>query len=317
VEPNLAGPLAPQIEKLAAKLFPEESERDLFLKSLGEAEASSQTLMWVRDLESPFPSLEKLEGQPDFVQRVPTQTQASKHPLHESGQIYCLDYSSIFAASVLLATPTRPRAILDVCAAPGGKSIFAWRALNPGVLLSNEVVIGRARALISNFKRCSITNSAVLHLRPDQLAEKLPHACDLVILDVPCSGQSLMVKGRLMTGAFASHTISGNVKRQRRILAQSSACISPGGFLAYMTCTFSRDENEGNIEWFLRKFPQFSPVAVDFLNAYQSHLADFPAYRMWPHKSPAAGAFACLLKNNEETVVSSVDFTAIRPIWKS
>ncbi len=88
--------------------------------------------------------------------------------------------------------------------------------------------------------------------------------------------------------------------------------------MAYMTCTFSPDENEKNVEWFLKKFPAFEAVKVDFLETYRSHLADFACYRMWPHKSPAAGSFTVLLKNKTETLQASVSkHSDLKPIWKS
>ncbi|HEX4923093.1 MAG TPA: hypothetical protein VFV50_03370, partial [Bdellovibrionales bacterium] len=102
-----------------------------------------------------------------------------------------------------------------------------------------------------------------------------------------------------------------------RILAQASECVKPGGYIAYMTCTFAPEENEKNIEWFLRKFPEFEAVKAPHLESYQSHLADFPCYRIWPHRVPSAGAFTALLKSKKEAAASFVDVDDLTPIWKS
>lgn len=306
------------ILKVAKKLFDTSEEQDSFVRSVMEANELPSAIISLKDDSLPFKFSEPMPAQPEFVKRLAAGERASSHPLHEAGSFYCLDYSSVFAASVMLAVPQNPEIILDACAAPGGKSIFAWKALSPKYLLSNEVVIGRAKALISNLKRCSIKNSRVLNLATEQLAERMPKACDLVVLDVPCSGQSLMVKGKNLSGTFRDNTVNGNLKRQRRILAQMSECVKPGGYIAYMTCTFSPEENEKNIDWFLKRFSNFEAVEVKALSNFRSHLSDFPSYRIWPHKHPVAGSFSALLKNKEEAEASSsFDVSDLNPIWES
>ncbi|HEX4925280.1 MAG TPA: hypothetical protein VFV50_14395, partial [Bdellovibrionales bacterium] len=183
------------------------------MRSIVEPIDLPPTIIDLAEKPLPFETIEELPGQPAIAKRLQLSSHPTRHPLHDEGAFYSLDYSSVFAASVILATPKNPDVILDVCAAPGGKSVFAWKALRPQVLLSNEIVQGRAKALISNLKRCHVTPVRVFSAGPDQLALRLPQACDLVLLDVPCSGQSLMVKGQTVTGSFMPHAVSGNVKR--------------------------------------------------------------------------------------------------------
>jgi 16S rRNA C967 or C1407 C5-methylase (RsmB/RsmF family) len=310
----------PQIRKLANRLFETESERAEFLKSLFDPVVLSPTIIDLSENPLPFTTEAPLPGQSEFVKRLTKEAEPTRNHLHDEGAYYCLDYSSAFAASIVQDLPKNPDVILDVCAAPGGKSIFAWKALQPKILLSNEIVIGRAKALISNLKRCHIPNTRVLNLAPEQLAERIPKVADVVLLDVPCSGQSLMVKGKALTGTFLPHVVSGNVKRQRRILANAAKCVKPGGYMAYMTCTFAPEENEKNLEWFMKKFSEFEAVEVPRLNHFKSHLSDFPSYRIWPHRLPSAGSFAALLKNKEEAMTSpqvSSLISDLRPIWQS
>lgn len=192
-------------------------------------------------------------------------------------------------------------AILDMCAAPGGKSIFAWKTLNPKLLLCNEVIGKRLGMLTSNLKRCQIARSAAINLDSKILAEKIPATANLVIADAPCSGQSLLAKGDKAPGCFHPVTINNNASRQKRILANSAKIVAPQGYLAYMTCTYSTAENERVSEWLLNKFPQFLPVEVPHLAKYRSHLSEIPCYRMWPQDRLGAGAFTILFHNTAQT----------------
>ena len=131
------------------------------------------------------------------------------------------------------------------------------------------------------------------------LAETIPETANIVIVDAPCSGQSLLAKGEKAPGCFHPVTINNNANRQKRILANSAKIVAPQGYLAYMTCTYSPAENEQVSEWFVSKFPQFSAVEVPHLAAYQSHLTNLPCYRMWPQDKLGAGAFTVLFQNQD------------------
>jgi 16S rRNA C967 or C1407 C5-methylase (RsmB/RsmF family) len=187
-------------------------------------------------------------------------------------------------------------AVLDICAAPGGKSVFAWRSLRPCLLLSNEVIGKRTAALISNMKRCKLAQSRVISEDSSRLAEKLNAFADVVLVDAPCSGQSLIAKGEESPGCFHPSVINTNSNRQRRILANASATVAAGGRLIYMTCTYAREENEGVIEWFIKKFPQFAPISIPELADFQSELSKLPSYRLWPDLGMGAGAFVAVFE---------------------
>jgi len=127
-------------------------------------------------------------------------------------------------------------------------------------------------------------------------ASASPQAFDLVVADVPCSGQSLVLKGTENPGGFHPRTIKQCAMRQRRIISNASACVRPGGHLAYMTCTFSKEENEEVIDWFLSRFPHFQPVDVPSLEEFRSPLSERPVYRLWPWQYAGAGGFTALLR---------------------
>jgi 16S rRNA C967 or C1407 C5-methylase (RsmB/RsmF family) len=235
----------------------------------------------------------------------------------ENGEKYQLDNSSVFAASVLKAISHKIENILDVCAAPGGKSAYASRELKSDFILANESVNKRIPMLISNLKRCGISPAAVSTLDSKLLALKYENAFDVVLVDAPCSGQSLIAKGEKAPGALNPATVNLNSNRQKRILANSAVCVAAEGYLAYMTCTFSIEENEKVAAWFLKKFPEFEPIKVRELEDFRSKFSETPAYRLYPHQNLGAGAFTVLFQNTKQSVRNSIDFGAEKFVWKS
>ncbi|NJK68644.1 MAG: RsmB/NOP family class I SAM-dependent RNA methyltransferase [Microcoleus sp. CSU_2_2] len=294
--------------KLSHSLFTDSEEQEKFIHAVTNPQPFNPAILWLqpKPTENPFNVEIPVLWQPEFVDRLSLETKPGKHPLHQAGHYYCLDFSSIFAASALQTIPEPLELILDMCAAPGGKSIFAWKTLNPKLLLCNEVIGKRIGMLLSNLKRCQISRSSTINLDSKILAEKTPNTANLVIVDAPCTGQSLLAKGDKAPGCFHPVTINNNANRQKRILANSAKIVAPQGYLAYMTCTYSTAENEQVGEWLLNKFPQFQPVTVPHLEKYRSHLTEIPCYRMWPQDRLGAGAFTVLFKNTSEGEINQL-----------
>jgi 16S rRNA C967 or C1407 C5-methylase (RsmB/RsmF family) len=306
------------LRRLATQLFDDAVEQELFIDSLIEPRDYDRAVLWTRPRPEslPFSPMAPLAWQPEFVDRAPANERPGQAALHEEGFYYCLDFSSVFAAMVLSSAPQSPAAMIDLCAAPGGKSVFAWRMLRPQLLVANEVIKKRTGVLIANLERCGVTPAAVVSRDSSALAEIWPGAADVVIVDAPCSGQSLLARGKESPGCFHPATINMNSNRQKRILANAAALSAPGGFLAYITCTFSQKENEDVLRWFLKKFPHFAPREVPALAGHESRLAEFPCYRLWPHHGVAAGAFTSLLQNqNAEGRRASLDFDSLKSLW--
>lgn len=307
------------LQKLAESLFAEPLEQERFREALLHGGLSEKAILWcgTREAQPPFPVLPAAPWQPDFVDRVPAEIRPGGHPLHEQGAYYCLDLSSVFAASVLQCITVPHRVVLDVCSAPGGKGIFAWRALSPGQLICNEVIGKRLGSLISNLKRCRITPACVIQHDTRILAARLPVSVPVLIVDAPCSGQSLLAKGEESPGCLHPASINMNSNRQKRILANSLSIVAPGGYLAYMTCTYSRQENEGVVEWALKKFPQFRTREVTLLEQHRSHLSAQYCYRLWPQEGLGAGSFVSLFENTDAGEVGEVDLGSLNPVWSS
>lgn len=299
--------------KFSQKLFADPTEQNQFIESLIHPQPYPPCILWCqpKPVEIPFQVEPALAWQPDCVDRLAVGEKPGQHPLHDQGYFYCLDFSSVFAISTLLVIPPSLSASIDlavdVCASPGGKSIFTWVVLQPKTLLSNEVIGKRIGALVSNLRRCHIQRAIALSLDSGILAEQIPKTADVVLVDAPCTGQSLLAKRIKNPGCFHPVNINKNANRQKRILANSAQLVAPQGYLAYMTCAYSPEENEQVSEWFLERFPQFEAIAVPHLKEYQSHLTDRPCYRMFPQSGLGAGAFTILFKNTEEAIDAKQD----------
>ena len=217
----------------------------------------------------------------------------------DRGEVYVLDKSSVYAGLVL--SEIEAGTVLDFCASPGGKTFLAKKLLDPELIVSNEIDKGRVKALISNLSRCSLKDVIVTSQK------KLDSIFDLVIVDAPCSGQSLKQKDN----PFHPVIISGNKTRQRAILNEASK--NSGSYLAYITCTFSIEENEKNIDWFLKNNPEFISVSVDALKDFRSSLSENYCYRFFPPKD-GRGGFCSLMKRRDPL---DSEIGSLRALWRS
>ncbi len=307
------------LRRLASQLFDDAAEQEAFISALVSPQEYDRAVLWVRPrpAETPYSRKPPFDWQPDFVDRAPAEERPGQDPLHDAGAYYCLDFSSVFAAQTLSAVSSRPAQVVDVCAAPGGKAIFAWRALQPDLLIANEVIGKRTGVLIANLQRCGVGPACVISRDSSHLAAVWPRAADVVLVDAPCSGQSLLARGKESPGCFHPATMNMNSNRQKRILANAAAVVAPGGYLAYMTCTYAQKENEDVLRWFLKRFPQFRPQSVPVLKGRESRFADFPCYRLWPHQGEGAGAFTSLLRNEDEQPPGEIDLNQVKVLWSS
>jgi 16S rRNA C967 or C1407 C5-methylase (RsmB/RsmF family) len=318
-------PVSRNIQKVADSLFSDAVERDAFLRAIQDGQRGITAVAWLT--EQPQSGLYGVVSKPSWlpcwIDVVADDARPGKLPEHEAGAFYLLDLSSTFACAPLGEIADKLSVLVDVCAAPGGKGILARRYCSPDLVIGNEVIRKRTAQLISNYKRCSIDPAIVTSCDPAVLANLLDQKADLVIVDAPCSGQSLVLKDLAAPGAFHPATISMNERRQRRILANSGRVVAPGGYLLYATCTFSIEENEDNVEWFIKTFPEFSTVEAHSLSSFRSCHTDHFCYRLYPHQGVGAGAFCCLLRRAGSASDRGFALTAasvtdvIRPVWRS
>ena len=238
-----------------------------------------------------IPSLEKTglcaEG---FL--VPEDFSPGKDIYHAAGLYYMQEASAQYPASLAagLSEGDFP-VVLDLCAAPGGKSTqLAAQMGNRGLLIANEPVWNRCGILADNFERLGVTNGLVTCMMPQDLCPLISGLCDLILVDAPCSGEGMFRKEPEAIQAWSPAHVEACAQRQANILDSAVEALRPGGRLIYSTCTFSREENEGVVETFLKKHPDFSLLSMD---------------RFYPHTCPGEGQFAALLLRDGDATVAS------------
>ena len=173
--------------------------------------------------------------------------------------------------------------VLDLCAAPGGKSGgIAARLAGQGLLVANEVVPGRAKTLRFTLERLGVANGVVTCARPDVLCEALPGYFHRVLVDAPCSGEGMFRKDPAAVAAWSPQHVAACAKRQQAILGSAAQAVTPGGLLVYSTCTFSQEENQGVVEDFLKRHPAFQLESAETL---------------YPHRVKGEGHFVARLRH--------------------
>ena len=228
---------------------------------------------------------------------------------HAAGAFYLQDASAM--APVAALDPRPGERVLDLCAAPGGKSgQIAARLNGRGFLLSNEIEFSRARILLGNLERLGVTNAFVTSAPAEALARALPAFFDRVLVDAPCSGEGMFRRDPEAASQWNPDAPAGCAARQTAILNDAARMVRPGGKLVYSTCTFNRLENEGTVREFLRTHPDFEPDAFDLPGVGASRDG---CLRLWPHRIEGEGHFlARFTRKGEETCARNVSLPEVR-----
>lgn len=183
-------------------------------------------------------------------------------PAHHAGMFYSQEPSASSAVTVLGPRPGEK--ILDLCAAPGGKSTqIAGLLAGRGLLWSNEIVRSRANVLLSNLERMGARNAVISSCHPQKLCGALAGFFDRVLVDAPCSGEGMFRRDPEALAQWTPESPAACAQRQRAILDSAALAVREGGVLVYSTCTFSREENEETAEAFLKAHPEFAPDPVE------------------------------------------------------
>ena len=202
---------------------------------------------------SPFCKAAFVVEQPDF--------KPGRHPYHHAGVFYSQEPSASSAAPLLGVKPGMR--VLDLCAAPGGKSSQLAAALQgQGLLVSNEYVAARAEILKSNLERMGVSNAVVLNETPARIAAALPEFFDRVLVDAPCSGEGMFRKEPAALAQHCEALVKQCAELGADILDSAAAALAPGGELVYSTCTFAPEEDEGQVAAFLQRHPEFTLTDV-------------------------------------------------------
>lgn len=231
------------------------------------------------------------------------------HPYHHAGLIYVQEPAAMAPAECIEINPDWH--ILDMCAAPGGKSVQLKNNLGEnGVLVSNEIIPSRCKILTGNIERLGLKNVITTCLDTFKLAENFPETFDLIMVDAPCSGEGMFRKEEIAVSEWSYENVLKCAKRQKEILENAVSCLKKGGYIVYATCTFSLEENEMMINDFLNNHPEFEIIPVKSEVAKNSSDGiKFDgcstenikyARRFYPHKNRGEGQFMAVLHNTEE-----------------
>lgn len=219
------------------------------------------------------------------------------HPLHEAGACYLQEPSAMLPAAVL--NPQPGEIVLDLCAAPGGKTTqLALRMKGQGMLVCNEPVPKRAQILSRNVERMGIPNALVISSLPEPLSLRWHDGFDAVQVDAPCSGEGMFRRHPETCDQWTADSPAGCAKRQAEILDAAAHLVRPGGRMVYSTCTLNREENQDTVAAFCLRHPDFSPEGFNLPGAS----APDGMLTCYPHRMRGEGHFVALLRRRGEGV---------------
>ncbi|CAM3111449.1 RsmB/NOP family class I SAM-dependent RNA methyltransferase [Paenibacillus lupini] len=245
-----------------------------------------------------------------------------KHPHYHAGLYYIQEPSAMAPVELLDVQPGQK--VLDLCAAPGGKSTqIAAKLQGSGVLVSNDNAKERTKALAKNIELAGVRNAVILNEEPSALAPAFGQWFDRILVDAPCSGEGMFRKDESMIAEWEKHSIERCSTMQRHILRDAAAMLAPGGILVYSTCTFSPEENESQIAELLAELPDFEVVQVEPLYGWKNGQPDWageagrelaPArlaslsgtVRLWPHHIEGEGHYAAVLRRKESDEAAAI-----------
>lgn len=226
-------------------------------------------------------------------------------PLFHAGAYYVQEASSMFLSHVLRHLVRKPVALLDLCAAPGGKTTCARTAIKEGsIVFSNEPINKRAQILAENVQKFGHSDVVVTNNYPRDY-KKTKLSFDVIVADVPCSGEGMFRKDPQAIAEWSEQNVENCWKLQRSIIADIWDNLKPGGLLIYSTCTFNAHENEENIAWILSQYDA-KLLEVPTENTWnitgsliENPLKEgqpFPVYRFIPGFTQGEGLFMAIIK---------------------
>ncbi|HZK72183.1 MAG TPA: RsmB/NOP family class I SAM-dependent RNA methyltransferase [Clostridia bacterium] len=256
---------------------------------------------------SPF-ELECIEWTDDgFYYHENEQPRPGKHPYYNAGLYYIQEPSAMYPASVL--SPQSGDKVLDLCAAPGGKTIqLASYMKGKGILICNEINSDRAKVLVRNVELYGIKNIIVINEPSEKLSTKFTGYFDKILVDAPCSGEGMFKKDENAIKSWKKHDSSHYTETQLAILKDADKMLKPGGKIVYSTCTFSPEENEDVISKFLDQCKGYSVLDIPKFAGIEDGRPEWSSgnpllqktARLWPHLVKGEGHYTALLQKSSE-----------------
>ena len=229
---------------------------------------------------------------------------SGKSPEHVSGLVYSQEPAAQMVGQI--ARPQKGMKVLDLAAAPGGKSTHLLSYLdNTGLLISNEINSKRAKVLVENVERFGAQNVVVTNESADRLAKVFSGYFDLIVLDAPCSGEGMFRKQPDAMDYWSPDYPAQCAALQREILEDAVKMLSHGGELVYSTCTWAPEENEEIVAWILDTFP-LELVDIPKINGMVAGIDFLETARMYPHHFKGEGQFVAKFRFTEENKPTKV-----------
>jgi len=229
--------------------------------------------------------------------------------LHFAGAYYIQEASAMAPAMALNVQPGDK--VLDLCAAPGGKSGQLAAALQgKGLLISNEPEPSRVKILSATMERLGVPNAVVVNSLPEKLSPLLEEFFDKILVDAPCSGEGMFRRDPATRSEWNPSSPEGCASRQAFILDHAAKMLRAGGRMAYSTCTFNRAENEFTIRAFLERHPEFEPVDFELPGIGAS---EGGCLRLWPHRLKGEGHFLALMQKKGEAPRENERLRPVKP----
>lgn len=245
----------------------------------------------------------------------------SRHPYYFAGLYYLQEPSAMAPASRLAVEPGER--VLDLCAAPGGKSTeLGARLKGRGLLVSNDISTSRMKGLLKNIEMFGIANAFLTNEEPERLALCFPEYFDKILVDAPCSGEGMFRKEPAMREAWTPEKPKVCAGMQAKILEAAVKMLRPGGWLLYSTCTFAPVENEGSISRILAHCPELEMEAIPLCEGFAPGVPEWggghpgleKSVRLWPHRTGGEGHYMALLRKRGEN--GGKDCRKRRPLKK-
>lgn len=188
--------------------------------------------------------------------------------------------------------------VLDMCAAPGGKSCYIGMKLsNEGLLVSNDIDTKRAKILSGNIERFGLKNTIVTSVAPERFEKILPEFFDKIVLDAPCSGEGMFRKDNPAIETYSINKVKECSFIQKQLIDTAMKLLKPGGTLIYSTCTYNTIENEENIQYLLDHY-DVSLIPIDIKEGMSHGINIKEAIRLYPHRFNGEGHFICKIRKN-------------------
>lgn len=238
----------------------------------------------------------------------------AKHPFYFAGLYYIQEPSAMTTASLLPVE--EGDMVLDLCAAPGGKSTELAAKLNgTGLLVTNDISNSRAKALLKNMEVFGVGNALVTSEPPNELTKRFPEFFDKILIDAPCSGEGMFRKQGNMTKAWEKNGVDLFVGLQRSILKEAVTMLKPGGIMIYSTCTFSKEENEQAIEYLLSLDDSLHLQELPLFDGFDKGHPEWgltgneeltKCRRLWPHRIEGEGHFVAMVRKDRNQAAAPI-----------